>query len=643
MTGAPLPPLLVTLLERLGGQEALEIEFKAAQGGLPQSMWQTVSAFANTRGGWLLLGVKEAPGGPVFEGIRNPSALMQEITNLLRNKNKISYPLCGVSDLTIDTTLGQPLLIVRVPAAPRKERPVYINGNPYTGTYLRRHTGDYLCTKSEVDRMMREASDITADSTILPHFGLDDLDPDALASYRRRFQTRQHTSHLNSYDDLRFLASIGGFGRDRETGREGLTVAGLLLLGKAEALQAWRPRHLIDFRLRGHETTGRRWDDRLPWDGNLLGAFDALYPRLIADLPTPFRLEGSTRIDEGPLHVALREALVNLLVHADYAESDASLIIRSLDGYLFRNPGNSRLSQDDLLTGDRSDPRNPVLVRMFRRIGLAEEAGSGIPSIVHAWRDLGFQLPDIDIGTERYEFSLGLRYAHLLSEDDRRWLQLLGETWSEQEQLALVCARHERQVDNVTLRRLAGLHPTDATKVLGNLRDRGLLQMVSSGRGAHYILGTAAYDVLQSMTSATVRNPSDGAIQLSLTQLATSSKDSSPSIGDKGTYTTDKGESSEDNLKGSVSNEAELMEIARLARTSARLDPARRNAIIVELCTRTPLSVRQLAALMKRSDALILEAVRELVAIRQLAYLYPAQPRHPRQKYVARSQSPAPE
>ena len=69
-------------------------------------------------------------------------------------------------------------------------------------------------------------------------------------------------------------------------------------------------------------------------------------------------------MDETPAHVALREALANLLVHADYAEPQASLVTRSANGYFFRNPGSSRVPESDLLTGDRSDPRNPLLRRM---------------------------------------------------------------------------------------------------------------------------------------------------------------------------------------------------------------------------------------------------------------------------------------
>jgi predicted HTH transcriptional regulator len=154
------------------------------------------------------------------------------------------------------------------------------------------------------------------------------------------------------------------------------------------------------------DDSDKRWDDRIPWEGHLFGAFETIYPRLTKGLATAFQLQGATRVDESSVHVVLREALVNLLIHADYAVPKALLIVRQPSSFLFRNPGSSRISEFDLLHGDRSDPRNPELVRMFRFIGLAEEAGTGIPKIIRAWRELGLEMPKIDAGTERYEVKL---------------------------------------------------------------------------------------------------------------------------------------------------------------------------------------------------------------------------------------------
>jgi len=209
MTEKGMPSLLVRLLDRLLEKESLDLEFKAAGGGLPRSLWDTVSAFANTQGGWIVLGVDENADPPTV-GVSDPGRLVQQIHDLLRNPQKINHPVCGPNDVEIQMLDTVSIVVVRVPAAPRRSRPVYINNNPYQGTFVRRHGGDYLCSKQEVDRMMREAVDAGVDSTILPRHGLDDLDRDALRRYRRRFQTHDPGSPWNGYDDQRFVHAIGG-------------------------------------------------------------------------------------------------------------------------------------------------------------------------------------------------------------------------------------------------------------------------------------------------------------------------------------------------------------------------------------------------------------------------------------------------
>ncbi|HEX8684642.1 MAG TPA: RNA-binding domain-containing protein [Ardenticatenaceae bacterium] len=648
-TSSGIPSLLATLLERLQSRESLELEFKAARNEVPKSIWPTISAFANTYGGWLLLGIAEHDGIITIEGVNQAPKLLKDLNDLLRNPQKISYPVCGADDVSIKTLDDKDIIVLRVPAAARKLRPVYVSGNPYTGTYIRRDSGDYHCTKPEVDRMMREASDVAADSTILPHFEWSDLDMDTFMRYRRRYQTVNPASPWNNYEDQRFLEAIGGFSRNREIGVAGITVAGLLLLGQVESLREWRTRHLIDYRLvNSGANLETRWDDRVAWEGNLFNAFDAIYPRLVAGLPTPFRLQRGTRVDESLVHVVLREALVNLLVHADYAETQASLIQRSAGGFLFRNPGSSRVSEDDLLTGNRSDPRNPELVRMFRFIGLAEEAGTGIPKIIQTWRELGFHLPAIDVGTERYEFTLELQAVHLISQRDRRWLRSLADDWTEAEQLALVLARHEGYVDNYKLRTLTGQHPSDTTKVLGSLRSRGFLQISGVGRNTRYQLipqfsdarrpsmNELAWSERSMVTNSEGLQSSSEDLQASFEGLLTSSEDLQSSSEDlrRNPGSADLDHRSRNKFPQEVTW-ADLEIVASAAREQRYLSLERLSSILVELCTLKPLALPELATLVQRSIAHTRQAVRSLLVSGQLAYLYPNQQSHPQQKYIA--------
>lgn len=225
-------------------------------------------------------------------------------------------------------------------------------------------------------------------------------------------------------------------------------------------------------------------------------------PLLVDGLPVPLGFVDGVRVDQPDRHKAVREVFVNLLVHTDYTERGASLLIRSSTGYRLRNPGTSRVVSLDIPGGDRSDPRNPALVRMFRFIGLAEEAGTGIPRVNQAWRRLGYEPPEFVSDNERYEFRADLTFHHLLADDDLGWLSRLGDEFGEDERLALVITRHEGEVDNGTLRSVTGQHPVDITRMLGRLRDAGLLQMVGARRGAKYVLGAVARSSIGSVSGS---------------------------------------------------------------------------------------------------------------------------------------------
>ena len=81
------------LLIRLGGIEWDDFEVKTAKSELPKNIWETVSAFANTIGGWIILGVSQQGNTFVVEGVGNPEKIEQDFITVLRSGNKFNQPL----------------------------------------------------------------------------------------------------------------------------------------------------------------------------------------------------------------------------------------------------------------------------------------------------------------------------------------------------------------------------------------------------------------------------------------------------------------------------------------------------------------------------------------------------------------------
>ena len=143
-----------------------------------------------------------------------------------------------------------------------------------------------------------------------------------------------------------------------------------------------------------------RWNDRITYDGtwenNLFNFFQKVAPKLTADLKKPFRLEGMQRIDDTPQHKAVREALVNMIIHSDYQADGGTLkVIKTSSGFSFTNPGILKLPKEEIYKGGTSKPRNPKMQTMLRFVGFGDNAGSGFPAILAAWADAGWPLPEL--------------------------------------------------------------------------------------------------------------------------------------------------------------------------------------------------------------------------------------------------------
>ncbi len=291
------------ILDLCRKREGTEVEFKSAAGGFPGSFWETYSSFANTRGGVIVLGVKEKchrfiPDGLTDEQVGQYKKVFWDCVN---NKGKVSQCLTAEGDMMVGEYEGKKVLVVSVPRAPFDARPVYINGNP-SMAFKRNHEGDYLCTKEEISRMFADAMVLShpQDSRILKNYDLErDFDQTTIRQYRQLFQLRHEGHAWNDLDDLDFMQRLGGYRIDRETGESGFTLAGVLMFGKELAIMDAMPRYFVDFREKLSSDPNVRWTDRVYPDGmwvpNLYQFYRRVMPKLFLTLPTPFQMEGVVR------------------------------------------------------------------------------------------------------------------------------------------------------------------------------------------------------------------------------------------------------------------------------------------------------------------------------------------------------------
>ena len=124
--------------------------------------------------------------------------------------------------------------------------------------------------------------------------------------------------------------------------------------------------------------------------------FFRVYGKIVKDLKVPFKLEGITRIDDTPVHKALREALANCIVNTDFYLPRGIVIRKDADSIVMENPGSIRTGKEQMLKGGISDPRNKALMKMFNLIGIGERAGSGVPDIYSVWNDQDWREPEVD-------------------------------------------------------------------------------------------------------------------------------------------------------------------------------------------------------------------------------------------------------
>ncbi|MGW6780953.1 ATP-binding protein [Brucella pseudogrignonensis] len=514
--------------------------------------------------------------------------------------------------------------------------------------------------------MLAEQVEDSRDDKIMVGYTISDLSSDTLRIYRQVFANRDPSHPWNEIDDQEFIRLLGGWRTDRETGKSGLTLAGLLMFGDMVAIQEALPFYMLDYQERPQAKAESRWIDRLTldgkWSGNLYDFYRRVYLKLTSDLKVPFHLENGERQEETPVHVALREALANVLAHADYTDRASVLVVKRPDMFGFRNPGLMRIPVDVAMHGGEADCRNRTVHKMFRLVGVGEQAGTGIPKIFMGWQSQHWNPPKFyDTPVPYNQTLLELRMIDLFPADVMAELKAkFGDKLDElnyEGRVALAIAASEGTVNHARLCAVSVSHPVEISRTLQHLTSTGMLQS-TGGRGAVYKLPWQETPTPDDVFGSTFRSSFSSTSTPEISNLGSSSSDLDLSSSVLSFSSSDLNLSSSDNAHRSIEGYwistqlplpviddlshlsedmvGQLEKIAELPRTKKKVSHSKLEEVLLEICDGHYLTLQCISKLInRRPEALRNEYLTPMVRDRALSLAFPTTPTHERQAYCS--------
>lgn len=354
----------------IAGGESLTVEFKQSRTKLNKDVFESVCAFLNRSGGHLFLGVEDQ-GKLVGIDPGTVDKIKKDFVTSMNNPQKIS-PTFYLSVETIEID-GKTILYVFVPESSQVHR---CNGRIFD----RNEDGDLDITDNTnlvSGLYLRKQSGYT-ENRIFPFAELSELKPELLIKVRKMAANERTDHPWKAMDDLELLKSAGLYLKDRQSGKEGITLGGILIFGNDELILAALPHHRTDAILRRINLD--RYDDRDDIRVNLLESYERLMQFVSKHLNDTFYLEGDRRISLRDK--IFREVVSNLLIHREFANPFPAKLIIETDRVVTENSnrphGNGIIDPENF----SPFPKNPAIARFFKEIGWVDELGSGVKNIV---------------------------------------------------------------------------------------------------------------------------------------------------------------------------------------------------------------------------------------------------------------------
>nr|WP_239534632.1 ATP-binding protein [Priestia taiwanensis] len=400
---------------------------------------------------------------------------------------------------------------------------------------------------------------------------MNELHLPAVQHYRDCFATLQPSHPWNSLEMKEFLYKIGAWGKIRDTNKEGLTVAGLLMFSEERIIMEVIPRYFLEYR----ENKKKGWSTRLTsQDGTWSGNIYDFYCKVQEFLP----------IGKGRIVSAMQEMLVNMLVHSDYKGDGGVLVDKEKNIFHFANPGLLPVSMEQVQEGGISSLQNPNIFKMFRLLGQCKRAGYGVKSIYDAWSKEDVDAPILSQDNELARTRMIVHVPDSLLERQKKPLSFINKKNNS--------VNNDEKTNNSINK-----NPDSISKM-----DNSLINV-----GSSFNKGVKSYNMVDNSY-----NKEGSSINKEEREVVSESIFMTEDV------------------------ETELWNIAELARKKKRLSPAVMEEIIVQLCKKKSLRLKELADLLERTpDGLRNNYLGKILAKGLLQLKYPDQPNHPKQAYMS--------
>jgi ATP-dependent DNA helicase RecG len=487
-----------TLVERMRrfGTDLTEVEVKESAGGLPRSVVETISAFANGSGGVLILGLSERDGFRTIEQF-NPVSVRDALARACADD--LEPPVRA--PIEIEEFEDASVVRLDVPGMDPVAKPCFVKARgAYQGSYIRSGDGDRRLTHYEVSQLLSNREQPKNDCALVEQATVSDLDPALVKAFLDRLRARQPRAFAELADTAA-LERAGAISQNHSGPHP--TLAGLLCLGAYP--QQFFPQLFVSFvsvpglSMSDELADGTRFLDNQSCDGPIPIMIEEAVAAVRRNMRQASIIKGAGRQDRYDYPVeAVRELIVNAVMHRDYsplAQGTQVQVELFSDRLVVKSPGGlyGDIEVSQLGVTDVSSSRNAVLAKLLADVPsgttgqvVSENRGSGLPRVVGRLRDAGMSPPKFDATPSHVHVTIP-QHA-LLDPETVEWIGgLRAAGLNDAQHLALAMMRGNGSVSNEMLRAW-GVDAHTATLALTDLVTRGLANKRGGRRYATYTL-----------------------------------------------------------------------------------------------------------------------------------------------------------